>query len=310
MAHQRLGCLARPDEAHVLSNACLIAGAVIAVTVLFPFSPTAPRRLGAELVVVAFALGLALRWAAPRLRSVHLHAVLGLSTALIALCVAASTTPSGTLITSVSFLWVATFSAVFHRRRVLLRHLGLIGIGLGVGLLLAGAPSVPQTWFFLMATFSSVTVILNGKIRDLRAEATTDPLTGVLTRRAFRAVAELEMARAARTKQPLTLVLLDLDDFKLVNDERGHDAGDAVLVSLTAAWREGLRAEDALGRFGGDEFLLVLPGADEAQARDLLPRLRDDSICSWSAGLATWRGESFDDWFRAADQELYAVKST
>lgn len=303
------GRLTRRDEARVLARACLLAGVVIGVTVLVPFSPTAPRALGAALCAVALGLALALHLGGDRARAWHLHTVLGIATAAVTWCVAASTTPSGTILTAVSFLWIGIFSAAFHRRRLLLRHLAGIGVGMAVGLGSCAATSAPQTWFFLMATIACVALVLNGRIVDLRLEATTDELTGALSRRAFRVAAELEMARAARSGRPLTLAVVDLDDFKRINDDQGHAAGDAVLSGLARSWRRALRADDVVGRFGGDEFILLLPRTDAADAGPVLGRLRSD-LCAWSAGLATWRGEDFDDWFRAADHDLYRAKAT
>lgn len=302
------GRLTRRDESRILALAYLIAAVVVAVTALVPFSPTAPRALAAVLAVVGVGLATVLHRAGDALRGWHLHAALGLATALIGACVGASTTPSGTVLTAVSFLWIGIFSATFHPPRVLLRHLAGVGAALAAGLWAAAAASAPQTWFFLMATIGCISLVLNGRIVDLRLEATTDELTGVLSRRAFRVAAELEMARAARTGQPLTLAVVDLDDFKRINDERGHAAGDAVLAGLARSWRRTLRAEDVVGRFGGDEFILLLPRTDPPSATTVLARLQAD-LCAWSAGVAAWRGQDFDEWFRAADHDLYRVKA-
>lgn len=298
---------ARRDEARALSTACLITSAVVGVLTAVPLRSDAPRSLGVMLTVFAFTLGVVLRLAVRRLRAWHLHAVLALASGLIALCVAVSITPSGTYMAAVAYLWIATFSAVFHRRSVLLRHLAGIALGLGIGFWLTDAPTLPQAWFFLTATFGCVAWVLNGRVGELHLEAMTDPLTGVLTRRAFERAADLEMTRAARTGQPLTLAVLDLDDFKSINDQAGHAAGDAVLVGLAAAWKAALRPEDAIGRYGGDEFLLLLPRTDVIGATVVLSRLRSD-LCEWSAGVAAWEGQELDEWFAAADRDLYEAK--
>ncbi len=302
------GRLTQGDESRILALAYVAAGVVVGATALFPFSPTAPRALGAVLALAGIGIGALLRAGGDRVRGWHLHGALGLATALIGLCVASSTTPNGTILTAMSFLWVGVFSAAFHRRRVLMRHLAGIGAALGAGLWAAAATSAPQTWFFLMATVGCIALVLNGRIVDLRLEATTDELTGALSRRAFRTVAEREMARAARTGQPLTLAVVDLDDFKRINDEQGHAAGDAVLAGLARSWRRTLRADDVVGRFGGDEFILLLPHTDPPTAGTVLAWLRAD-LCAWSAGVAAWRGQDFDEWFRAADHDLYRVKA-
>lgn len=299
---------ARRDEARILARAYVASAVVLALGAAFPYSPTTPRRGLAVVALAALVVGVAVHVYRRRVLAWHVHAALGLATAGTSLCIATATTETGAVLVPVAFMWIAIFSAVFHRPRVLMRHLAAIGVGLGVGLWVADVPSLPQTWAILTAVSACVAVVLNGRVVDLRREASTDPLTGVLTRRAFHHAAELEMARAERTGQPLTLALLDLDDFKRINDEEGHAAGDAVLVGLTEAWRTVLRPEDVLGRFGGDEFMLVLPRTDLAGAELVLQRLESD-LCGWSAGVAVWRGEGLHEWISAADQDLYAAKT-
>lgn len=301
--------LARREEARVLARAFAIAAGLLAFTVLVPFSPTAPRGLGLVLCVVAIGLWAALTIAADRVRAWHLHAVLVLSTALTTLALSAATTPFGTLVTAVSFLWVAIFSGVYHRTPVLLRYLAGIAAGLGVGLWRADAPSGAQAWVFLMVTFAGLALVLNRRVSALRREAMTDPLTGAFTRRAFERAAELDMARASRTGLPLTLVVIDLDDFKRVNDAHGHARGDEVLVGLTAEWQAALPRDVLLGRRGGDEFALLFPGRTLEETEDEV-RALSDALCGWSSGVAEWDGgRDLADLFAAADADLYASKA-
>jgi diguanylate cyclase (GGDEF)-like protein len=102
----------------------------------------------------------------------------------------------------------------------------------------------------------------------LLAQATSDPLTGLLNHRAFQERVENEVARAQRYGRPLAIVLLDLDYFKSINDSYGHQAGDAALMQAASLLEEGARAGDVLGRIGGDEFALLLP---ETTAEHALP---------------------------------------
>lgn len=299
---------ARPDEARILARACLIAATVVAATAVVPFSPTAPRTLGAAIAAIGLVVGLALRTWGDRARVWHIHTTLALATLLITVCVAESTTPQGTLVTAVSYVWVVMFTAAFHRRPTMLRHIAGVASGLGLGLWQACAPAGPYTWAYLTVTYLAVALVLNGRVTALREALATDPLTGALSRRAFRQAAQVEMSRARRTGGSLTLVVLDLDDFKDINDEHGHAAGDAVLAGLVRGWQLTLRPGDSLGRFGGDEFTLLLPDTTADGARALLSRLRSD-LCGWSAGVATWvPGQSFEDWFAAADADMYAEK--
>ena len=301
--------LARREEARVLARACAIAAALLAFTVAVPFSPTAPRALGLALCALAVALWGALTVAGDRVRAWHLHALLSVATGLATLALSASTTPFGALVTAVSFLWIAIFSGVYHRTRVLLRYLVGIAVGLGVGLWRAAAPSGPQAWVFLLVTFAGLALVLNRRVSALRREAMTDTLTGAFTRRAFERAAELDMARASRTGMPMTLAVIDLDDFKRVNDAHGHARGDEVLVGLTAEWQATLPRDVLLGRRGGDEFALLFPGRTLAEAEDEVRALSDD-LCGWSAGLAQWDGgRDLSDLFVAADADLYASKA-
>ena len=109
---------------------------------------------------------------------------------------------------------------------------------------------------------------------ELRRLADTDPLTGVLNRRAFEAAAGAMAERARRRSDPFAVCVLDIDDFKALNDRRGHAAGDHALRALVAAARDALREADLVARLGGDEFAVALPGADDERARIVAERLR------------------------------------
>ena len=110
--------------------------------------------------------------------------------------------------------------------------------------------------------------------RELLRIATVDPLTGLANRSQFHLRAEIEVARSKRQPSPMALVLADVDHFKRINDECGHDAGDQVLVRLADLMRQVLRDGDVLARWGGEEFLALLPGCDISQAHALAERLR------------------------------------
>ena len=115
---------------------------------------------------------------------------------------------------------------------------------------------------------------LRDEVQELRRQAMTDGLTGLLNHRAFYARLGEECRRAARHSRPLALVLFDLDDFKSLNDDRGHVAGDRALQVLAGAFGEHARAEDTLARLGGDEFAVIAPDTDAAAALRLGERLR------------------------------------
>jgi diguanylate cyclase (GGDEF)-like protein len=147
--------------------------------------------------------------------------------------------------------------------------------------------------------------------RELARASRTDHLTGSLNRRGFHEHTQAELARAFRSGEPVSLVLVDLDDFKAVNDAHGHAAGDALLCWVVEQLREGLRPSDATGRLGGDEFALLLPGIDLEGARPVVERLRTvlSRRTSASFGVAAYPAHAEAEALLAhADGELYAEK--
>jgi diguanylate cyclase (GGDEF)-like protein len=157
---------------------------------------------------------------------------------------------------------------------------------------------------------------------DVRTAASTDALTGLLNHGAMQVRVREEIARAAREERPLSCVLIDLDDFKRVNDELGHPAGDALLRRVADALRAEVRPYDQVARYGGDEFVLVLPGADERTARTVAERVRarvqegaphahDGPLGTCSIGVSGWGpGMSADELLDAADRALLLAKRT
>ncbi|MBK4717804.1 GGDEF domain-containing protein [Azospirillum sp. YIM DDC1] len=156
---------------------------------------------------------------------------------------------------------------------------------------------------------------------DLDRIGTIDPLTGAYNRRAFMKHAERELARSQRSGAPLTLLLLDLDRFKRVNDTFGHLAGDALLRLFSETVTARLRRTDLFGRYGGEEFCVLLPDTDRTGAAALAEALRRDVsarplafqgqeiAASVSIGIAACRsGEDLDTALAAADLALYRAK--
>ena len=124
------------------------------------------------------------------------------------------------------------------------------------------------------------------QVDELRELARLDDLTGALNRRAFFERLDDELQRSARTAAPVTLVLCDLDGFKAINDAHGHPTGDAALRGFVDLLERNLRSSDSVGRIGGDEFALVLVGADATDEHAILGRLAD-SLEAGSAAPVT-----------------------
>lgn len=174
----------------------------------------------------------------------------------------------------------------------------------------------------IAAVFSAVLLVNQTIAGRLQEAARRDALTDALTRRALDEAAEIEIVRSLRHDMPLSLLLLDIDHFKTINDRFGHPAGDAVLRQFTVTTRRCLRREDLLSRIGGEEFCALLPNTGAAGAAQLAERIRaaiaDLQIdidgqhpgLRVSIGVATLRndGTEWPELMRRADDALYAAK--
>ncbi|WP_246082906.1 GGDEF domain-containing protein, partial [Nonomuraea diastatica] len=157
---------------------------------------------------------------------------------------------------------------------------------------------------------------------QLQAAARTDAKTGLLNAAAWQREADTEIVRARRTGDTLALLIIDIDHFKRVNDAHGHLMGDQVLVGVAATLRSQLRDYDVVGRFGGEEFVVLLPGADIHEARRVAERLRtrigrmaipaDDALIrvtiSVGVALMSVHGDDLIELLAAADLALYRAK--
>jgi diguanylate cyclase len=160
--------------------------------------------------------------------------------------------------------------------------------------------------------------------KELKWQAQTDPLTGLFNRRQYELLFNQEMASARRNKTPLTLGLIDLDHFKAINDRYGHDLGDHVLCQVADILQQPLRDSDIIGRFGGEEFIIILPRTDVDQARVVAERMRialsetiishqgQTVVVSATFALAELTPEDKDinDVIRRADDALYEGKGS
>ncbi len=160
---------------------------------------------------------------------------------------------------------------------------------------------------------------LNSKLMQL---ATTDALTGLLNRRHMREMVELEIARFSRTARPFSIILADVDNFKAINDQFGHQAGDAALMAIAQAFQHSVRTQDQVARWGGEEFFVFLPETDRDEASAVARRVQERLLrvpithqthgiqARLTYGIAEYAlQQSFDDLISAADRALYAGKA-
>jgi diguanylate cyclase (GGDEF)-like protein len=235
--------------------------------------------------------------------------------------------------------------ALRPRQTMLLAGVGIAGMGATMWIKATGNPAhypteVEALTFCFMAAALLAIAVLNGEMSKLRARltrqkeellsavttistlATIDELTSLSNRRHMNEVLEDEERRQAACGQPTCIALIDIDFFKAINDRHGHAGGDAVLRNFACVARAELRASDVLARWGGEEFLLMLPNTQLAEAHLVLARMAErvsamrvpgvelERTLSFSAGV-TERGERepFFETIGRADKALYQAKS-
>jgi diguanylate cyclase (GGDEF)-like protein len=169
----------------------------------------------------------------------------------------------------------------------------------------------------LMLSIGAILLATDRVRTELEHRATHDSLTQTLNRRAIMQLCQEELDRARRYGHGPSIMMLDLDNFKAVNDTHGHQHGDAVLVHFAACTRSALRSEDRLGRYGGEEFLVLLPDTDVAAAHHVAQRIHTlldtghPLDFKLSIGVTTWQGPSdtLDAMLTRADAALYHAKN-
>ena len=276
---------------------------------LWPMHPDSPVGLAWLFGTVGLVIAGSLAAIGDRLPGAAQHALLAVFSLLVGVLAARSVTAEGIVGLGPVLICTGLYAAHFLPLPAARGHALLAVVAATAGALAAAPDGFLLPWTIGVAAALVLTEAhgrLNGQ---LRTQASTDPLTGVANRRAWEAEAARSLARATRTGEPLTVAILDLDGFKEVNDREGHVAGDRLLRQVAGQWRSRLRASDLLGRHGGDEFVLCLPGTDGPGALEVLARLDGDLPIGWSVGTATARdGDSLGALLQRADAQLYQGK--
>ena len=299
----------RSLQAWTLAAAYLGGGLTCLVGAAFPMSPRAPVALGVVLGLTCLSTGAALIAGRRRLPAAALHVAALVGAAIAGLFVANSHTLAGLVVSASSLPWLGVWAAAFASPRRALATAGVATTALALGVAASDAPGRIAAGAAIAATIWAATVAFVVVAVHVRAHLDTDPLTGLLNRAGLRRAAERVAAEADRRGEPVAVAVLDLDDFKGLNDRYGHAAGDRALTELGRVWARDFDAEGLLGREGGDEFVLVVPAADRARTLRLLVQLHDAASVRWTAGVTQWqRGEDLEACLERADHDLYRRK--
>ena len=298
-----------PPAVRALALITFAGAASSLVAALFPSSSQAPVEAFAVVAALAFTCSVLLWTLGDRIPPWFLHVAVAGGTLAISVLIARAATGVSTVVTATDYIWMGVYVSFFFSRTAARLHLALIAIAFGVALM-ANTHGVPAEAFVLMtASIIVASETIGRQNARLRHEAQTDSLTGLLNRKGLVTAAERAFSLADRTGIPLTIALIDLDDFKKVNDRDGHAAGDRLLVAMTRTWSEELQPGDIFARLGGDEFLVILVGSSEDEATRFFERLLFVSPAPWSAGVVKrTTGEDLSACLARADNTLYEAK--
>ncbi len=304
--------LARQSELSLATAVFFAAGGLFSVLSLTAFSTSEPPRNPYTLlaVFVAFPLAVIVLLRGDRLRPLTAGALMSATAAL--LLVFASSAATGYRAIHIGLLFVTIFIFfIWFMPRWIARVVGWSWMTLyAVGVVMRFDGEVLLPLMSLIATTLIVGELI-GRFKDgLEAQSLTDPLCGVWNRRGFGILLDRAVTDAARSGTPLSVLYLDLDGFKRVNDERGHEEGDRVLIRFARAVDEESRPQDVVARLGGDEFVLLLPAATEVDARAVMRRLVERiTHVGWTCGVAQLQaGEDAAAFISRADELMLALK--
>jgi diguanylate cyclase (GGDEF)-like protein len=290
------------------------AGASVLLTsLLFPMNANAPTA--ARVAVLAYAVGVVVASLIMRERTpvwfLHVQAWIAIAATLWLVYVAVM--PVGAVTTAINLIAVAAYMGFWFPMRV-----ALLDMAVASGALLAvflikvttnGMSFFVVPWALITALSMGLLLSFGTLVSHMQRQLVTDPLTGLLNRSGLATIIDADSDRGTMA-QPRTLMVIDLDRFKAINDRDGHLAGDVALQEFSSALRGILRPTDVALRTGGDEFVLILPGTDESASLDLARRLRAATVLEWSFGVADWPArESYDAAVARADKGMYQQKA-
>ncbi|HEY5316555.1 MAG TPA: diguanylate cyclase [Solirubrobacteraceae bacterium] len=320
------GAFAVPLMSRALGGLFLAGGTLALLTVLLPHSGQANKVGLLAIVANAYLVSTGLVGLARRVPPWLLPVALGWGSALITgVAYFSGGRPSPLIF---FYLWVFLYSSYFFTRAQAAAQIVIVGVAYAAVLAVHPPPGAVAWWVVGMGALLVTAVLIwtmraraESLIAKLYDAARTDPLTGLLNRRGFRELLDLELERARRSDLAMTVVAGDVDHFKEVNDRAGHQVGDAALQRIARVLESAKRRIDVVSRVGGEEFALILPDTDPGGALLLAERLRcavldefaqDGVPTTISFGIASFRahGETAASLLRAADDALYAAKES
>jgi diguanylate cyclase (GGDEF)-like protein len=319
------------DRRPIAHTAAVIYAGAVAVGLVEAFIPGGSTTFSNGPGIAALVLAPLAFFAGPRLPRAAL-AVLGpVGAALVGWALA---TTHGYGDGAVLYMWPVLWTAYFYGRRGAIAIVAWIGLVHGVSLLaMPAGQGNADRWVDVVVSVivvAAVTCYLSERnqrlVNELVAEARVDPLTGLLNRRGLQERMAVEVARMLRDGSGMAAVMFDIDHFKRVNDLHGHEVGDRVLAWIGSLLRHEVRGADMAARSGGEEFVVVLPGADVEEAHAFAERVRatverctgndgrrdhglpEGVALTISAGVAASDRETGEALVESADRALYAAK--
>ncbi len=305
-----------------------LGGWLILLTLLLPHLPGRDTALIGIVAVMALSIALVFLIVFDRLPMWVFRIAPGLGATLIAVMAYAAAGPAAAAAYLFFLLWVSLSASYFFSLGEAVLNALYASAVVSVALLVADDVADVE----LLIVMVTGTMLVNGIVmvglrhqldvllERLDRAARTDFLTRLANRREFNERFEYELARASRVRRPLSVVVFDLDSFKLVNDRYGHESGDRALAGFAELFRKGTRRIDTAARIGGEEFALLAPETGTAEAGAVADRIRaaveesfsGESGLTVSCGVSSYpeAGTTAEELLRAADRALYAAKSS